>query len=169
MEQKVYLHWTTFSEVNNDHFEIEKSSNGSDFITAGIVKGAGNSNVILMYNFTDESPYHGKNFYRLKQVDADGKFSYSNIIFIDNQQTITSSIYPNPADENISLKIMAADGGNGTISIVNVLGETLLSGELLLQPGENIFTISASALPSSFYFVNISYENKNEVHKLIRK
>lgn len=78
------LSWATATEQNNDKFEIERSIDGVDFVKIGTLKGAGNSTQKLTYNFVDNTVNPSINYYRLKQIDFDGSFSYSNLISIDN-------------------------------------------------------------------------------------
>ncbi|MBA3972221.1 MAG: hypothetical protein H0X46_08780, partial [Bacteroidetes bacterium] len=77
------LTWSTATEINNDYFDIERSSNGADFSKIGTLDGNGNSITTIVYNFTDATPLTGINYYRLKQVDYNGSFSYSNMISIN--------------------------------------------------------------------------------------
>ena len=98
-KEKVRLSWLTSSEINNDHFEIERTTNGSDYQTVTIVQGAGNSNVTNQYHADDYSPVPGTNYYRIKQVDFDGQYSYSEIISINVGEVphdCKLSIRPNP-------------------------------------------------------------------------
>ena len=74
----IKLNWSTASEENNDYFEIQKSYDGEVFTPIGYVDGAGNSNAVLEYNYTDSET--GKAYYRLKQLDYDGEFEYSDIV-----------------------------------------------------------------------------------------
>ena len=69
------LSWKTASEINNSHFEIERSNNGKDFIKIGEIAGQGTSNSTKRYQFTDKNPGSAQQYYRLKQVDFDGKFT----------------------------------------------------------------------------------------------
>jgi hypothetical protein len=82
------LQWQTVTESNNKQFEIERSSNGSSFTTIGIVSGAGNNSSIKNYSFNDAASLVGTNYYRLKQIEYDGKFEYSNTIILkaDNEK-----------------------------------------------------------------------------------
>ncbi len=97
------LYWETASELNNDKFEIERSTNGTDFVKIGEVKGNGTSQKLNTYSFKDFAPINGVNYYRLKQLDFDGKFEYSEIKFVnfDIKET-TFSVYPNPVTEFIN-------------------------------------------------------------------
>ena len=78
----ILLKWTTASEINNDYFTIEKSNTDIDFEILTNVRGAGNSSQLLNYSYIDYNPYNGINYYRLKQTDYDGQYSYSEIIAI---------------------------------------------------------------------------------------
>ncbi|MEO6135571.1 MAG: SBBP repeat-containing protein [Ginsengibacter sp.] len=100
------LQWTTASETNNDHFEIEHSSNGISFNSIGEIKGFGNSNTQQHYSFADKQPKGGTNYYRLQQIDIDGKYSYSNIVTLKNtENNIAITIYPNPSNGNIAINL----------------------------------------------------------------
>lgn len=86
------LNWTTASEVDNAAFEIERSHDGVNFSTCGSVQGAGNSSVVLQYSFVDASPFYETTFYRLKQIDFDGDYEYSDIISVNNGNYIVTSV-----------------------------------------------------------------------------
>lgn len=98
--EAVHLEWATASEKDADSFVIERSSNGKDFQLVGSVTASGTSNVRHDYNFTDPHPLIGRSYYRLRQVDFDGTFSYSEIraVKVDGRKTI--SVYPNPIDSD---------------------------------------------------------------------
>lgn len=100
---QVLLTWETASELNNDKFEIERSINGTDFIKVGEMKGNGNSQNLNTYSFRDLAPANGVNYYRLKQLDFNGNFEYSEAkaVRFDLKQVVFS-IYPNPATEVIN-------------------------------------------------------------------
>ena len=106
------LNWQTASELNNDKFEIERSTNATDFVKIGEVKGNGTSQKISVYSFLDRAPANGANYYRLKQVDFNGKFELSDAKAVNfNLETAAFSIYPNPTTEvvNFSSEIMAVE------------------------------------------------------------
>lgn len=103
--QNVLLKWVTASEINNDYFTIERSSDGVNFSPVAYVQGAGNSNHNLYYTATDFEPLTGISYYRLKQTDFDGSFEYSELISVNN--TVGSAadvvLYPNPNNGNFRL------------------------------------------------------------------
>lgn len=102
----VLLEWSTASERNNDAFTIERSLNGQEWESIHSIDGAGNSSQILKYRATDHTPYLGKSYYRLKQIDFDGQSSYSSIKIIENNTFENSQIkiYPNPSSGLITLE-----------------------------------------------------------------
>lgn len=100
-DQSVELLWQTASEVNNDHFVIERSSDGMTFVEVGYINGQGNSNTVQNYSFTDRNAGSGTFYYRLTQVDFDGQFEHFEMIAVtieDDQQTnlCTLEVNPNP-------------------------------------------------------------------------
>lgn len=152
------LEWKTTTEINNDYFTLERSSNATHFSELGTIPGAGNSNTMLYYNFTDENPLNGVNYYRLKQTDFDGRFSYSNIVALSNKTT-AFSIW-NSA-ETLFIK---GDNENSTSSlkIYNLLGELVL--EKYFQ--ENI-TINTTDFSSGIYLVKIQ-SNENLITQKVK-
>ena len=90
------LQWKTTNEINTSHFEVQRSKDGINFTKIGMVQAA-NITGINNYFFTDAAPLLGNNYYRLKQIDMDGRFTYSKIVTITFQSIINSLIiYPNP-------------------------------------------------------------------------
>lgn len=99
-DKSVLLEWSTASEKNADRFEVERSTNGYDFVKIGTRTASGNSTVVNHYTFTDTDPDIGANYYRLRQVDYDGTEDYSNTILVDVKAKIGKA-YPNPVTQNI--------------------------------------------------------------------
>jgi hypothetical protein len=101
----VLLDWVTASEKNNDFFEVQRSRNGSDFEVIGREEGAGNSSSLIYYSFTDTDPFSGLSYYRIRQVDYDGRFDYSETRVVERSKTLQWSIYPNPvSDGSITIR-----------------------------------------------------------------
>ncbi len=112
------LAWETASELNNDRFEIERSTNGTDFIKIGEVKGNATSQKINNYSFRDFAPVNGLNYYRLKQLDFSGNFAYSDIKFVNfDLNEITFTIFPNPVTDIINFSETVT-----AVEIYNMLG-----------------------------------------------
>ena len=114
--KNVDLDWATSSEVNNDFFSVEKSSNGIDFGLVVTVPGAGNSSVKLYYEAIDTDPLLGVSYYRLKQTDYDLEYEYSDIVAVNVLQGLKFSIRPNPATDY--LEITFGEIANNTVFVM---------------------------------------------------
>jgi hypothetical protein len=140
------LNWTTASEDNNNYFDIERRlQNESQFVKVGKVKGAGNSQVKLDYVFADDltDVANGKVYYRLKQVDFDGKYAHSPERFVDLDKHLLTyvQLYPNPAAQQLTLEIQVRNPDVvPSIQIMDVLGKPLMPAKILksLNEGANI-------------------------------
>ena len=117
------LNWTTASENKNKGFAVERSTDAASFREIGIVKGSGNTSQETNYHFTDEQPFSGKNFYRLKQMDMDGKSKYSAVIELINKRDAAAFLYPNPAGNEIKV----ITGQKEQLYIIDIYGRNVLS------------------------------------------
>lgn len=150
---KVLLDWMTSTEINNDRFEIERKNEFSDFQQIGIVKGSGNSNQNLKYEFIDNQPGYGTVFYRLKQIDYDGKSEYSPIVSpkpdgLDTKINLT--MYPNPIggpEKTIVVNVPNVNHPEGTITISDLNGRSILHTDF---PGSSKI-IDVSTFPLGIY------------------
>lgn len=129
VNEQVVLAWETASERDNAFFEIERSGAGLQFEAIGCVEGAGTSSVRRSYVFTDEAPLPGLNYYRLKQVDNDGRVGFGPVVEIDlGMRNI--QIYPVPFSSFLMISQSASEGFSGKWEILNVNGVVIKSGEL---------------------------------------
>lgn len=131
--RSVILNWATASEADNKGFEIERSTNGTDFVKIGTVNGNGISQKTINYSFTDLAPEVGTSYYRLKQVDYNGKYEYSGIRAVSfTMEGSTISFYPNPAKEMLNfskeVKHVAIFSLNGT----KILDQNIVASSLLI-------------------------------------
>lgn len=100
--RQVKLDWVTDSEINNDYFIVQKSLDAITWDVIEFINGAGNSNFQINYSTFDKKPFFGLNYYRLKQVDFEGKSNYSNIITVQTKEEMEEiTIYPNPGSDLI--------------------------------------------------------------------
>jgi SdrD B-like domain/Secretion system C-terminal sorting domain len=153
------LGWATLSEQNFSHFEVEYSTDGANFNKLGNVYGAGNSNSRIDYGFNHLQPIAGINYYRLKMVDRDGKFSYSNTVALNvtiKGLTITA-VYPNPFTDRVNVGITAAAADKAVVKLFDNAGKLVYSNEQTVQRGSNIITISNLAkLAAGTYVIQVS-------------
>lgn len=140
---KVKLVWRTAMEINNDYFAVERSKDGKRFEKIGEVKGYGYSNTILNYSFTDENPYSGLSYYRLKQNDYNGDFEYSRIISVRNisnvQVTAGIEVFPNPSTgENITVVLKGLSEPDVTFAVYDMVGKCVFKNTYGIGPDTKI-------------------------------
>ncbi len=124
------LHFTTASELNNSHFSIERSQDGINFREIGRISGAGTSFVFNDYSFVDVSPFSGKNYYRLKQVDFDGNFEYSEVVMVDMGTRPSTRLYPSMANDAITLEFASEMEETGELLIFDRLGRLVVTHQI---------------------------------------
>jgi len=155
----VSLEWLTKSEINNDYFTIEKSKTGQVWETLVEVDGAGNSSDNIEYDEVDLNPYSGVSYYRLKQTDFDGTYSYSEIVKVDRSEEFL--IYPNPANDivYISGKDMPND-----VELLNALGQQV---EISFNTADGMIYFSTASLAEGAYFIYLNNGGANSVYRII--
>jgi lysophospholipase L1-like esterase len=157
----IELSWETATEINNSHFEVERSTNGREFATIGRVKGKGNSQNTVRYKFTDASPDPGKNFYRLKQVDLDKQFNYSGVISAKIATVAqTEILYPVPTTQTLHVKLYADKKEDVLLNIIDRSGHSWASYKRIANSGNNVFTIPVASLSSGNYVMQIRRESQ---------
>ncbi|MBO9201340.1 MULTISPECIES: DUF7619 domain-containing protein [Niastella] len=161
----VRVTWTTSLEEDLKQFEVERSTNGVDFTTIGIVLPGGKS-----YLFTDKQPLPGYNYYRLKSVDRDGAYKYSSIVMVNvkNDGSIISSLYPNPASGSITLKLQGVIEGNVMVQVLDQQGRPIVTKQLGMQhTGELNMPIVLNGISKGTYVLRILVDDKAYLHKLL--
>ena len=125
VQKNVELVWITETEINNDYFTIERSTDLEQWELVKKINGAGNSNTPLHYIVVDENPYKGISYYRLKQTDFNGVFTYSKVVIIDNKELDDILVYPNPVKDVLTIKTTC---DNCNIKIYSALGQLVYNG-----------------------------------------
>ncbi|GAB4282711.1 MAG: hypothetical protein Kow0068_07430 [Marinilabiliales bacterium] len=173
-DNKIELKWSTAAEQNNDYFTIERSNNASNFEAVGYIKGAGNSNKLIRYQFVDEYPLRGITYYRIKQTDFDGTSKYTDVVSIKLEQNQSSDfiIYPNPAkaSDNVYVDLSGFEVDKEVLVVVyNVLGEEQYSKVIFTSYNDN--TVAAidpyKRLSKGTYLIIGSSDDKVYKRKLI--
>jgi hypothetical protein len=148
-----HLYWLTDQEINSSHFEVERSNNGYDFVKIGIVE----TDPTQSYNFIDNTPYSGSNYYRLKMVDLDETFSHSSIIYLETQNKIESKVYPNPFEDSLIYTYQSEQNEELEIQVINILGQKVFQYNVNCQTCGNYVTINTSNIPSGKYTIRIKH------------
>ncbi len=156
------LTWQTATETNNDYFTIEKSKDGFEFTEAGTIDGAGNSSAILHYSFIDHNPYPGISYYRLKQNDFNGSYTFSATVTINVKGDDRVIIYPNPAKNVFTVSGFEYNYGD-EFKITNAMGITVYSSRV----SSTRFNVDVSNLKRGIYFVHIIKTNSSTVTKIV--
>jgi hypothetical protein len=161
----VNLSWITASELNNQGFQVERSTDSNQWEQIGFVEGKGTSTDMNYYSYTDSKLNEGTYYYRLKQVDFDGTFEYSSVVEATVTIPKTFSLeqnYPNPFNPSTKISFSLASDSKVTMKIFNVLGQeivTLIDGNL--AAGEHEINFNASSLNSGVYLYQINAEGSN--------
>ncbi len=153
--------WSTASELNNDYFEVLHSLNGIDFNLIGTVKGAGTSQFANEYAFLHTNASCGNNYYRLRQVDFDGKYEFSSIKFVNFNCASNFTLYPNPAVNTIFINSTSISD-LATINIYNI------EGRLIITKSYNQSGINISELPTGLYLIELVNGNSISQTRFIK-
>jgi hypothetical protein len=161
-ESKSMLTWATASELDNDHFEIERSTDAQSWHKIGEVKGHGTTSTQENYSYIDMKPTSGINYYRLRQVDVDGKFEYTNIteVQFDNASSasIIMAVYPNPLAQSAAINIALSNSSDNinNISVTNTVGQVVLNQTVSDMQSTSL---SGLNLPEGVYFITAHTTN----------
>jgi hypothetical protein len=176
--RSVELLWNTATEINNNGFEVQRAMHSGlsglmEWQKIGFVDGAGTSNVAHSYSYADVNSAAATYSYRLKQIDHEGKFTYSSAIEVTTTLTADdfklSQNYPNPFNPSTKFSFAAKNAERTTVKIFNVVGQEVatLFNEVA-QPNQ-IYTMTFDArnLPSGTYFYVLHSASRNEVRKMM--
>ena len=160
---QVKLEWVAENEINFSHFEIERSTNGTRYATIGNIKAANLHN----YTFNDNADaIRGQRvYYRIKKVDKDGRFKYSEVFTLHIPNNTKFSVYPNPATTYMQLQMNRTVNGNVTIQVADALGKVLQQQSMNVN-GSNI-RLSTATLSSGTYLVKLIYNGEQYIQKVI--
>jgi len=174
----VQLDWVTETEVNNYGFEVERKVSSeqlsaSNWEVLGFIEGHGNSNSPKEYNFLDEGINYGNYDYRLKQIDNDGTFEFSDIIEVDAgnipEGYVLEQNYPNPFNPSTVIKFALAESQQATLTVYDILGNEIAQLFNKTTEAGKVYEIefNASALSSGVYYYRLSTPQKSLVRKML--
>lgn len=176
-DKDVLLNWATASEINNSHFEVERSTDGVNFVKIGTEKSkapSGQSNIILNYYLTDFNVANtGKQtlYYRVKQVDFDGSFAYTNIEVIKLKFNSTTRVYPNPTKDDITISFTpASDDEEVIITVTDMAGKVVYTEKATCNFNQQfIHKVSLKDIESGCYNATITIGSTSQTFQILKK
>ncbi|MFT3908618.1 MAG: lamin tail domain-containing protein [Ferruginibacter sp.] len=159
----VKLNWSTSQEINSSHFVVQRSGDGRTWKDITSVTAAGNSNTKIDYTTTDNAPLNGINFYRIKEIDMNGKFDYSETRTILFSSKFEISVTPNPAVDFINVYISKENNKPSTIILMDVNGRQLKN----YATNESSYKINSNLLTPGVYFIRVVNEGMSVVKKIV--
>lgn len=171
----VRLSWITFTEINNDFFNVQWSLDGIQYTDLAVISGAGNSNSLHNYDYTDRETKTGINYYRIKQTDFDGKNSFSQAISVNipNREVLglitDLKVFPNPFHQELSFQINGQSEKRGQLLIYDVQGVIHYSEQVEIKEGNWNRSIADLSMPNGTYFFELSTEDQSFTKKIIKQ
>ena len=163
------LSWITTNERNSDYFDVERSKDGVNFEFLTRVEAQTNSVAVNYYDIVDDKPFMGVSYYRLKQMDMDGKFIYTEIKAINFSPSDIFSVRPNPANSIIDLSFEALKDENTPVIVFDYSGRLVSKQIFNSVKGFNSFKLDVSTLPSGMYFITVPVDGEIQKVKLVKE
>ncbi|MFK8008386.1 MAG: lamin tail domain-containing protein [Saprospiraceae bacterium] len=166
--KSVNLQWQTTSEENNDYFSIEHSTDGTSFREIAIEAGNGTTDQVQNYSYLHQEVENGLHYYRLKQVDFDGKFEYTNIVTAKISRSGDDIfLTPNPSSNVILIQTKTAYQTDADFQILNMQGQVVLSS--VLQEGDTDMELNIADFPVGIYYLQLFVDNDVMMKKIIKQ
>jgi hypothetical protein len=169
------LDWSTYAEINSDHFEIEKSTDGINWNTIASTKAAGNTAATSYYSYTDKNIATGTLYYRLKEVDIDAKFMYSSIVTMKagtaSGASVKAATYPNPFVSSVGLELTDNTSETVFIRMMDQQGRMIKQQSWNVTKGFNATTLTGlEHVTPGVYFMSVSNANGQNIYtgKLVK-
>ena len=154
--QTTNLQWSTITEINTSHFEVEYSNSANEFKKVATVEASGNSNILKNYTShhnINKEPIH---YYRLKMVDKDGKFSYSEIVRLKSDtKGLLLDVYPTIVTNTANINITAIENSTASVEVYNTQGQKVQQQNIVLRPGTQSIKLDASVLSKGNYIIRL--------------
>jgi hypothetical protein len=168
----IQLGWSSYSEINIEHFDVERSTDGNNFRQVGkinTISGQLNSNA--SYTYLDITAQRGTNYYRLAMVDNNGNYTYSKTIMVnvDVKGISVMIVYPNPFSKKVQIRVNSDKAEKVAINIINSNGVLMSSQDAQTQIGDNNIAISkVDALPGGIYYIEVVSSTRSLKTKVMK-
>ncbi len=164
------LNWQTSQEINTSHFEVEYSNNARDFSTVATVNASGNSSSNKNYSTSHTISNETNHYYRLKMVDKDGSFAYSQIVKLKTAgKGLQVEVYPTIVSHKANISINAIENSNASIEVYTMQGQKVKQQNIAIKIGSQTHGLDVSGLASGNYIIKVSTNNYQQSFKLIKQ
>jgi hypothetical protein len=163
------LEWATASELNNEYFEVQRASDDFEFETIGRVEGAGTVFTASTYQWLDRDIRSGVYFYRIRQADLDGQYSFSDLIRLEVFRETALILAPNPARETLNLSYLLANPQEVTIRVFNASGRLQYERQLSMDKGVNQWQIPLDAMRTGMYFLQLIHQGQAVEQRFLKQ
>lgn len=168
-DNNALLQWSTSSEINSKHFDLEKSFDGNVFKKIATIAAAGNSNTTKSYQYIDKSLLLENNYYRLRSVDLDNRFTVSNTVLIKNNVVAQGIVVEsNPFIDNIRIRFLKKPENNGTLTLLDAKGKVVAT-QKILQGNQQLVFILPVTLAKAIYYVKAEMDGKRYTATIFKK
>jgi secreted PhoX family phosphatase/sulfur carrier protein ThiS len=169
---KAQLNWEYVTDETIAKFEIQRMVAGNTFETIATVEKVSGKNTLNKFDYLDQNPYAGQNFYRIKAVQANGKEALTNIKMVDilvNNQLAIVETFPNPATNSFNVTLVSPEQKAAVVKIYNATGNTVLEQTASLTKGNNKITLNIGSLASGMYNVVIISGNETAKTRIVKQ
>jgi hypothetical protein len=164
-----YIYWSTTTELNNGYFVVERTADGTHYTAIGKVNAAANADMVHNYSFVDDNVQETVYSYRIKQVDVDGRFSYSKVITIKSELIPGMTVWPNPVRDQAALTITSDKTTAVAIRVVDVVGHVIFKTKRSIAKGANQINIDLNnAAPGVYILHTIDDHGNNKAIRFIK-
>jgi hypothetical protein len=166
---EVALAWQTASELNNDYFMILRAGDDKNFQEIAKVYGRGNTNQVSNYNFLDQNPLLGNNYYKLKQVDKDGTVTlHEEVVAVKTSLDDTALSILTDGNNSLKVQVIANQTSNGTLLFYNINGQKILETKVVLNKGLNQFSYDASLFKNGIFIARVAADGLQLSKKFVK-
>lgn len=166
-----HLTWATAQEINSSYFEVQHSTNGTDFTAIGKVYASGYSNRMISYKFDDVKTGAGANYYRLRITDKDGSFTYSNItvVNVSVKGFFVTGVYPSPFTDKVSVSFSSETSGKALIRLTDIAGRQFTTQTVNVNKGiTEIILNNLGNLNKGMYMVDVNFNGNRYTQKILK-
>ena len=167
--KSVAVQWSTANEINTNYFNVERSKDAVSFSALQQVTAKGNSAGVQTYNITDLQPLQGTSYYRLKEVDNDGRITYSSIVPVTVLNNGVIVISPNPVRDAIKVVMQSASNSSVTLQVVDMKGRVLAMQKASVVTGRNEIAIPAGSLARGVYVLKVIENNAIQTIRFVKE